>query len=176
MCSATPASAERPLLGAAAAARVTDLDGQVASDATLGLAVAAVVAVPVTPRWRIAVEPGVRRAGSGKYSLVYAALPVLAHVGYPIGHRWQLRGTAGFMASALARATLFTSDDDGPVGQRIDETVRRWDLGVVAGVGVERPGYFAELRWSRGLATVHAQEPGLFIVNTELGLWIGILR
>jgi hypothetical protein len=62
------------------------------------------------------------------------------------------------------------------VRENIRDHVRWWDLAVTLGVGLERGNLFAELRYARGLVTIHSDEPGLFIVNEELGLWVGVVQ
>jgi hypothetical protein len=172
-CVAMRARAEPPRYGGAIAGAVTNLDGQIASDPSLGFAVAGIVELPFDRKWSIAAEPGVQWSGSEKYALVYVALPMVARVRHPIGAGWLVRGTAGVIASLLVKAELVTESDGNKGGFDIKQHLRWWDVGVAAGAGVERGPYFAELRWSRGLVTIHADDPSLFVVNTGLGLWIG---
>jgi hypothetical protein len=176
-CATAAARAEPLRFGGAIAGRVTSLEGQIQSDPSFGFAVAGIAELPFDPMWSVATEPGVRWSGSQKYALVYVALPVVAHVRYPVGGAWHLRGTAGLIASVLVKADLVSGGrEDNESRMNIKQHLRWWDVGVVAGAGVERGLYFAELRWSRGLATIHADDLSLFVVNTELGLWIGFLQ
>jgi hypothetical protein len=68
------------------------------------------------------------------------------------------------------------------IEEDVSANVRRLDVGLVAALAVEwrlggGPWLFADVRYGRGLTTVDRQEPGLFIVRQEVGLWIGgILR
>ena len=175
ICVAVPGRAQ-PRYGGEIAARATDLAGQIESDRELSLAIAGVIELPLAPMWSVAAEPGIGSAGSAKYDLLYAAVPIVARFRYPIAQHWNLRTTAGFGLNVLLKAELVSADDDGDVRESIRDHVRWWDANVIAGVGVERGRLFLELRYKRGLATVSADDGGLHIVTTELGLWIGAVR
>lgn len=176
LAAVAPARAERIRAGGMVGVRMTDLRGQVASDPWFGFALAGVVERPWGSNLTAATEPGIRWSGSEKYSLLYVALPLLARVRYPLDRDWQVRATVGMTANVLLRAGLLTSGDESVGRSDIRSHLRWWDLAIVAGAGVERGRLFAEVRWSRGLFTIHADDPSLFAVTTELGFWLGVMQ
>jgi len=170
------AHAEGIRFGAMASARVTDIAGQVPSDPDLRFAAAALVEQPLAPLLALAAEPGIAQAGSSKYPLLYLSLPLVARMRWAVSARSRVRATLGPRVSYLATAKMKVNDDDGPVYEDARNHFRAWDLAALVGLGVERGDYFVDVRYARSLVTIHTDDPALFAVNHELGLWIGLAR
>lgn len=179
MLSGADLRADRVVAGARAGLRATTLSGQIADDWALLPAVAGVLLVELSDAFAAGIEPGFAWSGSDKYHLTYVDLPVLAHGRVRLGDALRLRASLGAGPAIRVGATQLQEDDAGAtIEEDVSDNVRRLDLGVVAASALEwRPGggpwLFAELRYGRGLTTVDRQEPGLFIVRQEVGLWIG---
>jgi hypothetical protein len=173
------AAAERVSIGARAGLRATTLTGQIDEDWTLLPAVAGILSFHLSDAFAAGVEPGVAWSGSGKYHLTYVDLPVLAHARYPVGETLRLRASLGGGPAIRVGATQVQEDDEGePIEEDVGDNVRRLDVGLVAAAAAEWQlgggrWLFTEIRYGRGLTTVDRQEPGLFIVRQEVGLWIG---
>ena len=168
VCAAVPGRAQ-PRYGGALGGRASNLAGDVASDTTLSVALEGIVELPLGEHWSVAAEPNIGSTGSGTYDLLYAALPIVARVRYPIGPAWRVSLNVGLTANILVKAER--TDDTGR--ENIRDQLRWWDVGLVVGAGVERGKLFAELRYARGLVTI-ADVGDVF--TTEVGLWIGIVR
>jgi len=168
LCAAVPGRAQ-PRYGGALGGRASNLVGDVASDTTLSVALEGIIELPLTESWSVAAQPNIGSTGSGEYDLLYAALPIVARVRYPIGPVWRASLSFGLSANVLVKAER--TDDDGR--ENIRDQLRWWDLGFVVGAGVERGKLFAELRYARGLVTI-ADEGDVF--TTEVGLWIGLVQ
>lgn len=167
--------------GARAGLRASTLTGQIRDDWALFPAVAGILLVDLSDAFAAGVEPGFAWSGSDKYHLTYIDVPVLAHGRYRLGDAVRLRASVGGGPAIRVGATQLQQDDDGlMIEEDVSENVRRLDVGVVAASALEwrlgsGPWLFAELRYGRGLTSVDRQEPGLFIVRQEVGLWIGSL-
>lgn len=168
---AVPAHADAPRLGGMVAVRAVDLAGQIVSDPDVGFSIAGVAELPPVEGLTAAIEPGLSLSGSGKYRLAYIAAPIVARMRFATSRRVRVRVTAGFVPAVLAWASLRDSE-----GTSIRDHVRPRDVTVMGGGGIEVGQFFAELRVARGVVTVHAEDPGLFILNEEIGLWLGIQR
>jgi hypothetical protein len=173
------AGAGRVSGGARAGLRATTLTGQICEDWALFPAVAGILSFELSDELAAGVEPGFAWSGSGKYHLTYVDLPVLAHARYRPDEAIRLRASLGGGPAIRVAATQVQEDDDGqPISEDVSDNVRRIDFDLVAAAAVEwrpagGPWLFGEIRYGRGLTTVDRQEPGLFIVRQEIGLWIG---
>lgn len=165
--------------GARAGLRATTLTGQIGDDWALFPAVAGILLLDLSDTFAAGVEPGFAWSGSDKYHLTYVDLPFLAHGRYRLGDDLRLRASVGVAPAIRVGATQVQQDDDGlMIEEDVSDNVRRLDVGLVAALALEwrlggGPWLFAEVRYGRGLTTVDRQEPGLFIVRQEVGLWIG---
>ena len=172
------AAADGVAAGARAGLRATTLTGQLETDWAFRPAVAGVFFLQLSDAFAVGAEPGLAVAGSGKYRLTWFDLPIVAQGRYPLAARAHLRGSAGLGPGLRLAATELSEYEGETTGDDIGEHLRKFDLGLVAGAALEwrqAPGrwFFVELRYGRGLTTVDRDEPGLFVVRQELGIWIG---
>lgn len=170
------ASAEPLRYGAMVAARATNLTGQIDSAPYVGFSAAGDIEVPLAEGWSIVAEPGLSLSGSSKYRLGYIGLPLAGRLRVSLEPKTRVRVTWGVAPAVLAWATWVSDGGEDESRQSVREHVRVWDLAFIAGVGIERGAYFAEVRVGRGLVTIHGDNAALFIATEELGLWMGFVK
>jgi hypothetical protein len=178
-----PARAQDVTVGARAGLRATTLGGQIVEHWAMYPAVAGVALFEISPYFAAGVEPGLVLSGSDRYRLTYASLPLVGHGRYPLGDRWRLRASAGLAPAWLldAKAKSSYGDDDGgehEVEEDVGDDVRTLNVSLLGAAAIEwrmDRGHwlFAELRYGRGLITLDRGDPGVFITDREIGLWLG---
>ena len=172
---ATPAHAE---VGAILGVRSTSLDGQVQDDGRLNVAGAGIVTFALAAGFEIAAEPGLQLSGSNRYLFVYPTVSALARYAYRFAPTRRVRAVVGIGAGYLYSAYHHEQIEGSGYEWNSIAGIARWNVTLIAGIGVDQRTsagrtWFGELRLQRGVTTVDDDMSPLFVVNQEVGLWLG---
>ena len=165
-------------IGAVLGARMTSLDGQTSKGGGALKAAGGVhLALPLAHYFEVGAEPGVHVSGSADYRLIYLSAALVARYVRPVSPTVRIRALAGFVPGYMvdAEQRVIIPTDENPVLEwHTAESVARFHVEAIVGIGFDTPirngRIFAELRGSRGLITVDADNLAVF--NREVGLWV----